>query len=195
MHCLPGHHGAQFTIPDTVRSDEHKGLKEMDTQTLLVIFIAVAALSLLLQGLSMFAMALGARKAQKKIMGLVDDVRIHAMPAIMSSREVIQDVTPKIRTITDNLSAVSDSLRSRSDQVSGLVGDVTNRAQAQTARVDDMVKGTLDQITYAAQAVEHGISVPIRQLNGVLNGLRAGVEVLRKKTSNNHQNPDDDLFV
>ncbi len=167
----------------------------MDTQTLLVIFIAVAALSLLLQGLSMLAMAIGARKAQKKVMALVDDVRIHAMPAIMSSREVIQDLTPKLKRITENLTAVSDTLRVKSDQVGGLVGDVTNRAQAQTARVDDMVRGTLDQITYAAQAVEHGIAVPMRQLSGVLNGLRAGVEVLRKKTPTDHAGPEDDLFV
>ncbi len=168
----------------------------MDTQTLLMVFIAVAALSLLLQGLSMFAMALGARKAQKKIMSLVDDVRLHAMPTIMSSREVIQDLTPKLKTISENLTAVSTTLRTQSVHVGGLVGDVTNRAQAQASRVDGMITGTLDQITLAAHAVEHGIAIPVRQLNGVLNGLRAGVEVLRKKTpTTNHQEPGDDLFV
>jgi hypothetical protein len=32
-------------------------------------------------------------------------------------------------------------------------------------------------------------------VNGILNGLRAGVDVMRKKNSSNHEEPEDDLFV
>jgi hypothetical protein len=168
---------------------------DKQSQTLIVVFIAVAALSLLIQACSMIAVALGARKAQKKIMALADDVRLHALPAIMSSREVLHDIGPRLKTITANLEVTSTVLRSKSEQVSGLVGDVTTRAQAQTARVDGMVKGTLDQITYAAHAVEAGIAAPVRQVSGILNGIRAGLEVLRKKTPGENLNPEDDLFV
>ena len=83
------------------------------TQILLVVFIAVAAVSMLLQAGFTVAMFIGARKAQKKIMALVDDVRLHALPAIISSRDVIQDLTPKLKTITENLTAVSTTLRSQ----------------------------------------------------------------------------------
>jgi hypothetical protein len=165
------------------------------TQTLLVIFIAIAAASILAQAGFTVAMFVGARKAQKKIMGLADDVRLHALPAIIASRDVIQDITPKLRIITENLAATSVTLRARSEQVGGLVGDVTNRAQAQATRVDGMVKGTLDQLTFAVHALEHGVAVPLRQANGILNGLRAGVDVLRKKTPAEHLEPEDDLFV
>ncbi len=165
------------------------------TQTLLVIFIAIAAISILAQAGFTMAMFLGARKAQKKIMGLADDVRLHALPAIIASRDVIQDITPKLRIITENLAATTVTLRARSEQVGGLVGDVTNRAQAQATRVDGMVKGTLDQLTFAVHALEHGVAVPLRQANGILNGLRAGVDVLRKKTPVDHLEPEDDLFV
>ena len=57
-----------------------------------------------------------------------------------------------------------------------------------------MVKGTLDHLTFAVQAIEHGIAVPVRQVNGILNGLRAGVEVLRKKDTSNHRNPKTTSF-
>ena len=77
----------------------------------------------------------------------------------------------------------------------GLVGDVTEQAQVQASRVDGMVKGTLDQLTHAVQAIEHGVAAPVRQVNGILNGLRAGVDVMRKKTPSNHLDPEDDLFV
>jgi hypothetical protein len=168
---------------------------DKSTQTLLVIFIAIAAVSILMQACFTVAIFVGSRKAQKKITALADDVRLHALPVIMSSRELLQDVSPKLKTIAENLTATTATLRTKADQVGGFVGDVTGRAQAQASRVDGMVKGTLDQLTYAVHALEHGIAAPVRQVNGILNGLRAGVEVLRKTTPDNHLDPEEDLFV
>jgi hypothetical protein len=165
------------------------------TQTLLVVFIAIAAFSILMQAGFTVAMFIAARKTQKKVMGLAEDVRLHALPAIIASRDVIQDITPKLRVITENLTVISNTVRAKSEKVGGLVGDVTDRAQVQAVRVDGMVKGTLDHLTSAIQAIEHGVAVPVRQVNGILNGLRAGVDVMRKKDVSNHQEPEDDLFV
>jgi hypothetical protein len=165
------------------------------TQTLLVVFIAIAAFSILMQAGFTVAMFVAARKTQKKVMGLAEDVRLHALPAIIASRDVIQDITPKLRVITENLTVISNTVRAKTEKVGGLVGDVTDRAQVQAVRVDGMVKGTLDHLTSAVQAIEHGIAVPVRQVNGILNGLRAGVDVMRKKNSSNHEEPEDDLFV
>jgi hypothetical protein len=165
------------------------------TQTLLVVFIAIAAFSILMQAGFTVAMFIAARKTQKKVMGLAEDVRLHALPAIIASRDVIQDITPKLRVITENLTVISNTVRAKTEKVGGLVGDVTDRAQVQAVRVDGMVKGTLDHLTSAVQAIEHGIAVPVRQVNGILNGLRAGVDVMRKKNSSNHEEPEDDLFV
>jgi hypothetical protein len=165
------------------------------TQTLLVVFIAIAAVSIVMQAGFTIGMFIAARKAQKKVMVLVDDLRLHGLPAIIASRELIQDLTPKLKTITENLTVVSTTLRTGTEKVGGLVGDVTDRAQVQTVRVDGMVKATLDGLTSAVQAIEHGVAVPVRQVNGILNGLRAGVDVLRKKNSSNHLDPEDDLFV
>jgi hypothetical protein len=167
---------------------------DKSSQDLLVVFIAIAAVSILIQAGFTVAMFIGARKAQKKLMALADDVRLHAMPVIMSSREVIQDVAPKLKTITENLVATSTTLRAKAEQIGNMVGDVTNKAHAQASRVDGMVKSTLDHLTLAVHAIEHGVAAPVRQVNGILNGLRAGVDVMRKKTPNNLDR-EDDLFV
>ena len=166
------------------------------SQTLLVIFVAVAAISILMQAGFTVAMFFAARKAQKKVMDLADDVRLHALPVIMSSREIIQDFTPKFKTITENLESTTTTLRAKAEQIGGVVSDVTSKAHVQANRVDGMVKVTLDQLNHAVHAIEHGIAVPVRQVNGILNGLRAGVDVMRKKTpDNNHMDPEGDLFV
>jgi hypothetical protein len=168
---------------------------DSSTQTLLIVFIAVAAVSMLVHAGAVVAMFLGARKARKKVEDLVDDVRLHALPVIISSREVINDLSPKLKVITENLMAASNTLRTKADQVGGVVGNVTDRAQAQVSRVDGMVKATLDQVTFAAHAIEHGLAMPVRQVSGILNGLRAGIDVIRKKTPGTDRGPEDDLFV
>lgn len=168
---------------------------DKSSQTLLLIFVAVAAISILMQAGFTVAMFFGARKAQKKVMALAEDVRLHALPVIMSTREVIQDFTPKFKTITENLEATTTILRAKTEQIGTVVGDVTSKAQVQANRVDGMVKVTLDQLTNAVHAIEHGIAVPVRQVNGIINGLRAGVDVMRKKSPDNHSDPDNDLFV
>src|ERR1700761_5614605 len=151
-------------------------------QTLLVVFIALSTISLLVQAGVAVGLAIGAMKAQKKLMALAEDVRLHAMPIIMSSQQVVQDVSPKVRTIIDDVAAMSSTVRGRTEQISTVVDDVTNKAQVQATRVDGMVKGTLDGLVSAVQAIEQGVAVPVRQVNGFLNGLRAGVEVLRSKS-------------
>jgi len=173
-----------------------------NSQILLLIFVAVAAISILMQAGFTLGIFLGARKTQKKLAALADDLRIHALPLIQTSRELVHEVAPKINaltdkvdTIADNLSATTATLRSKTDQIGALVDDVTTRTQGQVSRVDGMVKVTLDQVAAAVQAIEHGIAGPVRQVNGVINGLRAGVEVLRQKTPNHHPRPEDDLFV
>jgi hypothetical protein len=170
-------------------------------QTFLEIFVVVVAISFLVQACFTVAIFVGARKTQKKLVALADDVRLHALPVIMSSRDVLQEITPKVKIITENLAVTSETLRRKTDQIGGVVSDVTNRAHVQASRVDGMVKGTLDGLTSAVQAIEHGVAVPVRQVNGILNGLRAGVDVLMKKTPTNHRDPDQardsegDLFV
>jgi methyl-accepting chemotaxis protein len=168
------------------------------TQTLLMVFVGITSVSFLIQAGVMVAMAVGARKTQKKVMALAEDVRLHALPAIMSSRELVSETSPKIKSILEDLSSMSSLVKGKTEQISTLVGDVTDRAQVQTARVDGMVKGTLDGLTSAVQAIEHGVAGPVRQVNGLINGLKAGVEVLRSKTPaepTRVQESEADLFV
>src|SRR5271154_707705 len=133
---------------------------DKSSQDLLVVFIAIAAVSILMQAGFTVAMFIGARKAQKKLMELADDVRLHALPVIMSSREVVQDISPKLKAITENLTVTTATLRSKADQIGIVVSDVTNKAHVQASRVDGMVKSTLDGLTSAVQAIEHGVAAP-----------------------------------
>jgi hypothetical protein len=165
------------------------------TQIVFIVFTAAIFVSVLIQCVALLGMFLAARKAEKKIHTLVDDLRIHVLPAARSSRALMEDLSPKLKIITANLVDTTNKVRTMSEEVSVVVADVTQRTRAQAAHVDGMLEGTLDQISHATTTIQHGISVPVRHLTGLLNGLRAALNVMLDKAPRSGLETEDDLFI
>jgi hypothetical protein len=93
------------------------------------------------------------------------------------------------------LLGMSETLKNESHNLKTSVDDVLEKTRAQTARVDEMVSGTLDGLTHAGVAIQHGIAAPLRQLNGILNGLKAGFGVFRAKPAATASPVTEDIVV
>ena len=61
---------------------------------------------------------------------------------------------------------------------------MNQRARAQTARVDDMVSSVLDTTSGIASTIQKGVQIPVREFNGIMNGLKAGIDVLVGRKGN-----------
>jgi uncharacterized protein YoxC len=151
----------------------------MDAQVVTLVFTIVTGVGVLLQALVLFAIFLGLRETQKKIQGLTEKIEDTLLPVIGQSRGILEDISPKLKTITSNLVEASGTLRAQTEQVKNVVEDISTRTRQQTARVDGIVTGALNSINQANSAVERGIAGPLRQVSSVLNGLRAGIDTLK----------------
>jgi methyl-accepting chemotaxis protein len=167
----------------------------------IVIGVGVLVLIAMLAGLAVAAM-----KTRKKLHALIEqyetNVAPHVGPMAQQARALVDDLSPKIRSVVDdvsprikhiaaNLSEISDKVREETQHISVQVNDVVDRTHQQAARVDHIVSSTLNGIGYATSAVQEGLSVPIRHLSGVLEGLRAGVgHLFRKDKDHNHHRTD-----
>jgi hypothetical protein len=160
-----------------------------------IAFTVVTAFGVLLQALVLLGMFLGLRETQKKVTTVLDRMNDHLVPVLATSRSLLEDVSPKLKIITSNLVETTETIRQEVRHLDTIVGEVADKSRAQAARVDGMVTETLDTVAHAARTVEDGIAAPIRQIHGVLNGVRAGLDVLRNKSRNNHSGDDGDLFV
>jgi methyl-accepting chemotaxis protein len=133
----------------------------------------------------LIALAITALRARKRIHQLLaqyeTNVAPHIGPMMNSAHSLVDDLSPKLKHIAGNLVEVTDILRSEAQHITVSVSDVVERTHQQAARVDHMVSSTLNGIGHATAAVQEGIAVPIRHLNGVLDGLRAGLGSLRRK--------------
>ena len=89
-----------------------------------------------------------------------------------------RDTTPKVKVITDNLVETSHLVRSKAQEFDATLSDLNNRTRKQVQNVDGMITSTLTATAEIAGMVERGIKVPMREIAGLANGFKAGMNVL-----------------
>ncbi len=171
----------------------------------LMILVGLIAVALLVQAGVLIGMAVGAAKAQKKMFAIIDDLQGTMKPVLASSRELIaasqqflQSVEPKVSVISSNLVETTNIVRERAVTIGQAVDEITERSLQQAVRVDGMVAGSLDSVHRVTTSLERGIMVPVRQIQGVLNGLRVGFDVLLRKEREGRSPSEsrrEDMFI
>lgn len=135
----------------------------------LAIFTAITAVAVLLQAIAMLGMMIAVRKS-------IAEFREKALPAIISTRNLVEEISPKLKIATSNLADVSHTLRQQTNHINETVDAMLTKTDLQVRRVDEMVTATFDAVGHATRAFETVISNPVRRVTGVINGVRAGVE-------------------
>jgi methyl-accepting chemotaxis protein len=145
---------------------------------LLMIFVGMVAVALIVQAIALIAMAVGAAKARKRGLEIVEELRTKLTPIMDNTHSFIQDTTPKVKIITENLVETSHVVRAKAQEFDVTASDLNSKARAQAARVDGMVTSVLNTTSDISETVQRGIKVPVREFSGLMNGLKAGLDVL-----------------
>src|SRR5271163_4447383 len=124
------------------------------------IFAIATAFGVLLQAGILLGFFIAFMKLQGKLEKILTHVTEHALPLIERSKVMLEDLSPKIQTISENLAEISEMLKEETHNVKVSVDEVLEKTRAQTARVDEMVSGTLDGISHASATIQDGIEVP-----------------------------------
>jgi methyl-accepting chemotaxis protein len=155
----------------------------MDTNTLLIIFVALTFLAILLQAGVLLGMFLTLRKTAKVATEATSDLRATVLPLIHTSRDLIERVSPQIATITAGLAELTELAHKQTKGASVSISDVAERVSAQINRIDRMLTVTLDAVERTAGAIEHTVATPVRQVNGVVAALKAIIDTYRHTSS------------
>jgi hypothetical protein len=146
--------------------------------TLLMIFVGMVAIAMTAQAIALIVMAIGAAKARKRALEIAEEVREKVMPVITGAHEIIRDTGPKVKIITENLVETSHMVRSKAAEFDATATDLNMKTRAQAARVDGMVTSALNTTAEVSETLQRAIKVPIREIAGLVNGLKAGLDVL-----------------
>lgn len=182
-------------------------LVNSDQFHLLVIFVGVIALFCLILLCVLAGAAIGAWKAYKSvsaeivivkqkafpivasIQGVIDDLRPKVTAITGSIQQIVADATPKVKTVTANVADMSDVARTKIrdfegtfDKANETFRDASDKTRAQVDRVDGMVASALKATSDIGNTVHRGIRMPVMEVAGVVNGVKAAIDVLVGRT-------------
>ena len=144
----------------------------------LVVFVGMVAIAMVTQAIALIVMAVGAGKARKRALEIAEEVRMKVMPILETTQGVLQDAGPKVKVITENLVETSHVVRSKAQEFDATASDLNRKTRAQAARVDGMVTSVLNTTAEISETLQRAVKVPAREFAGLVNGFKAGVDVL-----------------
>jgi hypothetical protein len=151
----------------------------MNTETILIIFVAFTGASVLLQACVLLAIYLSLRKTAKSAMEASQDFKATVLPMVHSTKELVDRITPQVITISEGLAELTAKLKKETNGASVSVSEILERVNHQTQRLDGMLTNGLDAVERAGEVVETAVAGPIRQVNGIMAAIKAMIETYR----------------
>jgi uncharacterized protein YoxC len=161
-----------------------------NTEMILTILVAVIAVAALVQLIILFVLFLAARKSMKLAGEYAEDLRDKVVPMIehskallQTSRQLITKLEPRLEAAATDIAELAHTANSESKKMSQSADEIAERVRRQAARVDGMTTEALDRLDRLGHVLDHVVTVPVRQVSGVVAAARAIIESLRSSTS------------
>ncbi len=171
---------------------EDPGALSSGNSRTLMFFVGLVAFCMLVQAIVVVVFALGAMKMNRRLIVIAEEFHRRSIPIIDKAETLFADTAPKVKIITENLVETSHIVRSKAQEFNTTLTEANDKTRAQVSRVDDMVSTALTRTATLGEMVHEGIRVPVKQVAGVVAGLKAGLDVLlsRAKGFGGYRPPD-----
>ncbi len=156
--------------------------------TLMIVFVGLVALAMVVQAVILVALGMAVMKALKSVLATVEEFKPKAAAIAESARgiagsaqEIIRDVVPKVKVVTENVVEVSHVVRNQVAEFDATLSEANRKTQKQVHRVDGMVTSALNATAAMATTIHEGIQVPVRQMHKMVTSTKSGVDTLIAK--------------
>jgi uncharacterized protein YoxC len=152
---------------------------------LAMIFVGIIAASLLAQALFVGITMGYAAKLLHRVNQIGDIVEKRTGPMLDKTNALLDELSPKVKSITENAEQISYTVRTKVDELASTVSElnetvkeINGRTRVQVARADGLVTDALVATSEISHSVTESIKVPVRQIAGLVAGAKAGLETL-----------------
>src|SRR5947209_1993629 len=162
-------------------------------QIVLTVFVAVAAIALLLQLGTLLAMFLAVKKLQTQVLQVWPQIEA----IIGVSRRTAENVEKHVARIGESSSAILEVTRQQVNKIDEFLNDATTRAKVQIERAEMVLDDTMGRTQETVSIVQRTVLRPIREINGVLSGLRTTLAHLGRggRPTVDHATADEEMFI
>jgi len=169
-------------------------------ETLLIVFAAVIAVSIVFQVFFFWRLA----DSTKKLMDRLDRVS-HELET--DAREVV-DQLRGVAASVEHLKHLAEGVESRADElnqmfgervqdIDQLVGRLVEVGSRQAEKVDSVITDTVGKFEETTAVIQQDIVRPVVEISSLVKGLKTGLEYLfsKKRVGSEEAYPEDQLFI
>ena len=168
-------------------------MSEDTFRIVVTVAVCLASLSMIIQAGIVFGIFRTIKAVQEKVNHITD----RALPILETTRRMLDEARPKIDELTSTALEVAAIAKAQVVRIDELLIEATDRARLQIARFDGMLGDTVDRVQETTAAVQSTLMRPVREVNGVLTGVRAALSVLTRgnRASVDHATQDEEMFI
>jgi hypothetical protein len=167
----------------------------MENQTLLYIltvFVVLACLSMMGQAIAMIGLYRKVREVQEKTIPLIP----RAEQLLAQAKTTLEQSSVQIQEISTKTHHILDSTRTQLTRVDEVVTDASTRAKVQLEKAQLVMDDTMNRVHETVAMVHGGVVKPLREINGLVTGVRAGFSALKKpKDPSSVVTQDEEMFI
>jgi hypothetical protein len=165
----------------------------MDQNTLLIIITAICALSLLGGAIALLGLFLIARDLRGKFMQAWPEIQ----SIIASSKRTVERAEKQLTTIGASSVSILDITKQQLVKVDELLSDASTRAKVQMERAEMVLDDTMTRVQETVGIVQRGVLRPVREVHGILTGIRTTIAYLGKasRSTVERATSDEEMFI
>ena len=160
-----------------------------------IITIGVAAswVTTLVIAVAMLWIYRSSRRMEEKVGLLLDK----ASPVLDSAQSLVDDARPKIQEVIVRAAEITTSARDQMARLDALVTETSDCVRIQIERIDMVVGDAVTRVQETTAAVQGTILKPVREVNGLISGVRAALSTLARgnRASVDHATQDEEMFI
>ncbi len=150
-----------------------------------MIFLCLIALALMAQAVGVIIISMFGAKLLHRVNGIADIVETKTGPILDRTNVILQDLAPKVKNVGDNADRIASTVRVKVDELGVTITElnetmreINGRTRVQVRRADGIVSDALQATEEISQTVQQGIKGPVKQIAGVIAGVKAAIETL-----------------
>ncbi len=169
-------------------------------ETLVAVFIGVAAFAFLLQGIALWGLTRSTKTLAARLEGISRDLARNVDALSGKADHLLTTVTgvaEKIGMLQESFSATTAIIHKRVVSVDAFLNETTNAARLQMIRIQDMVDTTARRVEETVDTIHHGVVAPVTEAHAVMAGVRVALSHLfrRRKSPSSRSHQDEEMFI
>jgi hypothetical protein len=136
-------------------------------------------------------------RTMNKLKNRLEPLAEKSEPILELVRSSLTELIPKLLVFSNEAMELSKAAREQVNRLGDLLTEFAQQAKAQVARIDGAVESTVGSVQHAGESVKDAVLKPVREVNGVLAGIKTAISVYShgRRQSVDHATQDEEMFI